>query len=123
MKELRERSIIGTSHYLIGEANADTEEGASDDEHGDVLRRPVKRSADEEGEPSGEHGPLAAHDPCDGGGEEGGDERREVEGGGERLEQLVVVLAVLVALAGRLLLPVHLREKLQEKGVHGRHPA
>jgi len=66
-------STVVVVPYLIGESDADAEEDATDDEHGDVLGGAVERGADEEGEPPDEHGPLAAEYAGDGGGEEGGD--------------------------------------------------
>ncbi len=109
--------------YLVGEADADTEEDAAEDEHEHVLGGAVERGADEEGDAAAEHGPLAPRDAGDGGREEGGDERGEVERRGEHGQQRAVELAVLVALVllRRLLLPVHRREELDQERVHRRH--
>uniref|UniRef100_A0A804UEG6 Uncharacterized protein n=1 Tax=Zea mays TaxID=4577 RepID=A0A804UEG6_MAIZE len=110
-------------HGLVGEADADAEEDAAEDEHAHVLGGAVERGADQERDAAAEHGPLAAGHAGDGGGEEGGHERRQVERGGEHGEQLAVELAVLVALVPLrlLLLAVHRREELHQERVHRRH--
>lgn len=110
--------------YLVGEAEADAEEDAVDEEHVDVDGGAPERGAGDEDGAADEDGGAAAVAGGDGGGEERGDEAGDVEGGGEDGEQLAVEAAV-VGDGG--LVPVHLvvhvREELLEERLHGRHTA
>lgn len=107
--------------YLVAEADADAEHDAAEDEHYQVGGGGVEGGADEEADAATDDAGAAAVAPRDGGGGEGGDEAGKVEGGGERGEALVVILAV-IALRLEVLLPVHRREELLQEGVHRGHP-
>lgn len=110
-------------HGLVAEADADAEEHAADDEHGDVHGGRVDGAAEEEA--GGAHHDAGAPAVALGhvGGAEGGDEAREVERRGEERQHLVVVLAVVRLVQVRLLPPVHVREELHQEVVHGSHAA
>lgn len=106
---------------LIREADADAEENAAEDEHVDVEGGTAEGRTSEEGSAAGEDWGAAAEGAGDGGGEEGGDEAGYVEGWSEGGEEVAVELAVVADLGLLLHLPVHFREELPEKWLHGCH--
>nr|CAB3494155.1 unnamed protein product [Digitaria exilis] len=103
-RHLRQSDLERT--YQAGEADADAEKDTTDDEHGDVPRGGVEGGAGEEGDAAAEHAPSPAERARDGGHEEGGGERGQVERRRERGQQLAVELAVLAAAPGRTLLAI-----------------
>jgi hypothetical protein len=116
-KRYKDRSVS----YLVGEPDSDAEQDPADDEHGNVHGEPVERGAGKEDDAASEHGRPAAALLGDVAGEEGRDERGEVERRGEEGERHAVELAVLVRLHHLLLLGVHRREEALQEGVHGSH--
>ena len=105
---------------LRGEADADAEQNAADDAHGDVDGASVDGGAGEDEGAAGQHDGLAAHHP----GHAARHQRRhragDVQRRGERRQDLVVVPAVGVPL--RATHPLHhLREELGQERLHLRH--
>jgi len=86
------------------------------------LGETVYESTDKEKQASEKHGEFPAEPPRDGGGNQRRQQRRQVQRRGEHGECLAVVLTVLVLRVVRVLLPVHRREKLEQKRIHGRDP-
>ncbi|CAA6659154.1 unnamed protein product [Spirodela intermedia] len=83
---------------LVGEAYSYAEEYPSDDEHLDVHGEGVEEDADQEEEGGRLHGGLPPQFGAHPRGEEAGDEGGQVEGRGEELQGVVVILAVVVLL-------------------------
>lgn len=113
--------MISPTTYQTTEGDADAEEDAADDEHGDVPRGAVEGGTGEEGDAAAEHGPLPAQRAREGRDEEGGHERREVQRRGERGQRLAVELAVLACALRRLFLVENRREELPQERVHRCH--
>lgn len=82
----------------------------------------VYESTDKEKQATEKHGELPTIPPRDGGGNQRRQQRRQVQRRGEHRECLAVVLAVLVRRFVQVLFPVHRREKLEQKRIHGRDP-
>jgi hypothetical protein len=100
---------------LVGEPNAEAEQHAPDDEHGDVHGRAGHDAAGEEEGATHEHDGLPAHHPGHAGGHERRHQPGHVQGRREGRQRLAVVDAVLVALRRRHPLEDVREEALQER--------
>ena len=112
----------GGERDLRCEANAEAEQDPADDKHGDIDGPGVDDGAGEEHGAADEHDGPAAHPPGDAAGHQRGQHAGDVHRRRERGEQLVVVLAVGVAL-GAPHPAEHLREEPLEERLHLRHAA
>ncbi|CAN6479846.1 unnamed protein product [Victoria cruziana] len=98
------------SAYLVGEADSETKQDATDDEHGHIDGGAVDGGAGEEGCTAEQHTGSASESPSD-------------STGSQRTHQagyLAVVHAVLILLCLHHL-PQHRREKPLQERPHGRH--
>jgi len=107
---------------LRGEANAEAEQDPADDEHGNIDGPGVDDGPGEEHGAAHEHDGSAAHPPGHAAGRQRGQHAGDVHRRRECGEQLVVVLAVGVAL-GAPHPAEHLREEPLEERLHLRHAA
>lgn len=107
--------------YLTGEADADTEQNATNNEHGHTLGRAVDGRTDKEGKTAEDHGRLSPKRSSDGRRKERGNESGEIERRCKRRQALAIKFTVLILVLISFHLPIHRREETHQKWVHGCH--
>jgi len=124
MSSGRDGSYAREAHStdLVGEPDAEAEQHAADDEHGDVHGGAGHGAAGEEERAAHEHDGLPAHRPGHAAGHQRRHQPGHVQGRREGRQRLAVVEAVLVPL-GRRHPPQDVREEAPQERLHLRHAA